>query len=58
MTVQQEKLKVPCRKCGKTLFFYYPDENKQDDRCATVEIKCRNRECKGVNRVKICGTVC
>lgn len=53
-----QKLKVPCKKCGKTLFFYVSDGENATSNCATVEIKCRNRECKELNLVKICGKVC
>ncbi len=58
MTIEPKKVKVPCRKCGKTLFYYFPEAKKQENHCITVEIKCRNRECKEVNQVKICGTIC
>lgn len=58
MSEQQEKIRVPCQRCGKTLFFYYAEEKKEESGCATIEIKCRNRECKEVNQVKICSTIC
>ncbi len=58
MTAQQEKVKVPCRKCGKTLFFCMVENRQKENQCTTIEIKCRNRECKEVNTVKICGTIC
>ena len=58
MAVQREKVKVSCQRCGKTLFFFYPEEKKPENECATIEIKCHNRECKEINQIKICGTIC
>jgi len=59
MAVQgEEKIKVPCRKCGKTLFYYLAAGKKTEGQCGTIEIKCRNRECKEINQVKVCGVIC
>lgn len=54
---QEQKLKVPCKKCGKTLMFYQPAALLNSD-CVVVEIKCRNRECKAVNEIKLCKQIC
>jgi len=49
--------RVKCKRCGKTLMFVKPSGTEQAD-CAVVEIKCRNRECREVNRIKLCHLIC
>ncbi|MCL5780817.1 MAG: hypothetical protein M1119_07935 [Firmicutes bacterium] len=52
-----QKLKVSCPKCGKTLMFYQPAANVNAN-CVVVEIKCRNRECKAISKIKLCNRIC
>lgn len=53
--------KAVCKNCGKTLFFYEDKTPLNNDlpSCpgVLVEIKCRNRECRQVNaiRLRLCG---
>lgn len=54
---QETKLKIPCKKCGKTMLFYQPAAGENAG-CIAIEIKCRNRECKAVNEIKLCNRIC
>lgn len=50
-------VKVVCQYCGKTLMYFKPaNKNKSD--CITVEIKCKNRECRCINQIKLCNRIC
>lgn len=52
-----EKVKITRKNCGKTLMFMKPSDSEDSD-CVTIEIKCRNRECKALNEIKICHKIC
>lgn len=49
--------RLSCKECGKTLMFFKPSRTKRVD-CVTVEIKCRNRECRAINEIKLCHRIC
>lgn len=58
LCTEKNKLqKVSCKQCGKTLMFFKPTGEKRFD-CVTVEIKCRNRECRAINEIKLCHIIC
>lgn len=57
-TMQKNELqKVRCKSCGKTLMFLR-SPGKENNECAVVEIKCRNRECRALNEIRLCHIIC